>query len=153
MKRIETTPFEVAGHFLGVREIPGTKDHPLILWGLHLCGLTEAHDEEAWCSGFVQIPFHALGLPRTRSARARSWLRIGMEIPIELAEPGFDVAVLKRGIGPQLGPGVIDAPGHVGLFAGLHGDRIMLRGGNQGDAVSDALFPLSSLLRIGRVTA
>ena len=49
---------------------------------------------------------------------------------------GFDVVVLRRGKANQPDPDVIDAPGHVGLFAGREGSKILVLGGNQSDSVN-----------------
>lgn len=171
------TPFEMAQRFVGVKEIAEQgKDHPLIQWGFMLCGFgTETPDSTPWCSAFMQIPFHLLGLPRSRDARARSWLKVGTPIdPWTVDEPqrsaaayrlspaiGYDVVILKRGAGDQPGPDVIEAPGHVGLFAGFEtrggtasqspARYVHVLGGNQGDAVSLATFPWNQILGIRRV--
>ena len=70
---------------------------------------------------------------------------------LDEAVAGFDVAVLKRGTGNQPGPNVIDAPGHVGLFAGREGTSILILGGNQADAVNVSSFPASRLLGLRRL--
>src|SRR5690606_39921274 len=67
-------------------------------------------------TGFRRVLFRSI--PRTNSARARSWLRVGITVPIESATKGWDIVVLKRGQGPQPGPEIINAPGHVGFYAG-----------------------------------
>jgi hypothetical protein len=92
-----------------------------------------------------------LRLPRSKSLQARSWLLVGKSIKLEEAEPGFDVVVLQRGDGTQPGPEVIDAPGHVGLFAGHEGDSLLLLAGNQADAVNISRFPQNHLLGIRRL--
>jgi hypothetical protein len=77
-----------------------------------------------------------LRLPRSKGLRARSWLAVGEPIALEEAESGYDVVVLKRGAGEQPGPEVMDAPGHVGFFAGVEGQDVLLLGGNPGDSVT-----------------
>jgi len=64
---------------------------------------------------------------------------------------GFDVVILKRGEGAQPGPEVVNAPGHVGLFAGREGDSILLLAGNQSDAINVQRFPASEILGIRRL--
>lgn len=151
---IPLTPYHLALRHLGVKEIPGVADHPLIRWWHSLCQMgTETHDEVAWCSAFANgmvWPFE--GLPRSRSARARSWLLVGSPVPIELAEPGFDVCIFKRGPEPQPGPEVIEATGHVAFFRKLLPGAVEVVGGNQGDTVSIAAFPLSHLLDVRRLS-
>jgi hypothetical protein len=46
---------------------------------------------------------------------------------------------------------VQNAPGHVGFFAGTMQGHVIVRGGNQGDRVCDALFPASQILDIRRL--
>jgi len=65
---------------------------------------------------------------------------------------GYDVVILSRGSGPQPDASVLNAPGHVGFFAGWGTDgRIMILGGNQGDTVSIAPFDVSRVLGIRRI--
>jgi len=143
--------FDLAQRFVGeIRERPGATDHPFIVWCLDLCGLPEQHDETPWCSAFLNGCCWILRLPRSKSARARSWLTVGTAVPLIVARIG-DVVILKRGAGEQPGPEVIAAPGHVGLFAGSDGDRISLLAGNQGNAVTVATFPAADVLGVRRI--
>ena len=145
------TPFERAQRFIGLEEIPGLRNHPLISWWLSLCGLPDSADEVPWCSAFVNGVAWDLRLPRSKSAAARSWLAVGTPVERSEAKAGWDVVVLKRGPGHQPGPEVISgAPGHVGFFDGLQDDRRLVRvlGGNQGNRVSLETFPADSILGI-----
>ena len=92
-----------------------------------------------------------LRLPRSKSLRARSWLTVGRPVTIDEAEAGFDVVILKRGKAKQPGPDVIEAPGHVGLFAGREGNFVLVLGGNQSDAVNLKRFPVGRVLGIRRL--
>jgi uncharacterized protein (TIGR02594 family) len=135
-----------------VLEVPGDGDHPLIVWWLSLCGLGfDVHDEVAWCSAFVNGMAWDLRLPRSKSALARSWLAVGASVPLGEAQVGYDVVIIQRGTGSQPGPDVLNAPGHVGLFAGVEDKNILILGGNQGDAVSVARYPKSRLLGVRRL--
>jgi hypothetical protein len=67
------------------------------------------------------------------------------------ATPGFDVVTLKRGGGRQPGPDVIEAPRHVGFYAGTEGERILVLGGNQRNSVSIARYAKSRLLGVRRL--
>lgn len=145
------TLYEHATRYIGIREIAGQADHPLILWWLSLCNITATHDETPWCSAFLNGMAWDLRLPRSKSAAARSWLQVGVPVWLTQATVGSDVVVLNRGEGEQPGPEVIHAPGHVGLFAGLESTNIVLLGGNQGDGVSLATFPTSRILGIRRL--
>ena len=157
------TAFELAKRYLHIEELEGGQDHPLIQWWLMLAGFgADAADEIPWCAAFVNGIAWELDLPHPpkagRPARARSWLLIGRPILPEHAAVGFDIAILKRGIGPQPGPEVIAAPGHVGFYAGRGAgltpgepERIMVLGGNQSDCVSVASYPAALLLGVRRL--
>lgn len=123
---------------LGVREVPGSGDAPRVLEYLAATRLPPSmmEDQTPWCSCFVCWVMERAGIPSTRSAAARSWLRWGVALPgPELGA----VVVLTR---PAGGPG----SGHVGLWLGpsARGPRIL--GGNQGNAVSVQVYPASRVL-------
>ena len=146
------TLYDIAQRFVGMKEIPGQKDSPLILAMLKLDGEWPEHDEVAWCSAALNWWAWLLRLPRSKNLGARSWLRVGKPVLDHEARVGWDVVVLKRGDGQQPGPEVLDAPGHVGLFAGWESsDRVLLLGGNQGDQVCIAGFPRKRILGIRRL--
>jgi uncharacterized protein (TIGR02594 family) len=118
---MRTSAYLIAQRYVGVKEVPGTEDNPVVLAMLKLDGDWPEHDEVPWCSGFANWICWHLRLPRSKSLRARSWLRVGTPIQLDEAKAGFDVVILKRGSGTQPGPDVIDAPGHVGFYAGVEG--------------------------------
>lgn len=145
------TLFDLAQRHIGIKErSEKDKDHPLIQWWLSLCGYGfDAQDEVPWCSAFVNGMAWTLGLPRSRSAAARSWLEVGKPVPLSQATIGFDVVILSRGAPPS---------GHVGLFAGLsqaaaadQPSLVHLLGGNQGNKVSVADFPVERVLGVRRL--
>lgn len=143
------TTFQLASRYIGIREL--TKgEHPLVQWWLSLCGYDlDTPDETPWCSAFVNGIHWELRLPRTKSARARSWLQIGTPVVWGQERLG-DVVVLRRG-DSTAGPDVIDAPGHVGFFAGREDGVVLVLGGNQGNQVSVARFHSNQVLGIRRV--
>lgn len=145
------TAFKLAERYVGMREVAGLHANPAILAMLTLDQPWPADDSVPWCSAFVNHIAWLLRLPRSKSLAARSWLAVGRPISLPEAEAGFDVVVLARGTGDQPGPEVLNAPGHVGLFAGLEGDSVLLLGGNQGDSVSVARFPASRVLGVRRL--
>ncbi len=108
-------------------------------------------DDVPWCSAFANFIAWLLRLPRSKSLAARSWLAVGTPVPIDKAEAGFDIVILQRGTGKQPGPEVLNASGHVGLFAGLDNGKVLILGGNQGDQVSVAAYPVSRVLGIRRL--
>ena len=152
------TAYDLAQRFVGIREVAGPVANAQILAMLRLdAGTAIADDATAWCSAFVNYVAWLLRLPRSKSLAARSWLSVGRIVELELARPGFDVVILKRGGGDQPGPEVLDAVGHVGFFAGLaRGDdgsaTVAVLGGNQGDAVSIARFPSTQVLGVRRLS-
>lgn len=143
--------FELAERFIGIKEIGGQVDNPQIMAMLRLDNSWPQNDEVPWCSGFANYICWLARLPRSKDLRARSWLRIGKGIPLEAASPG-DIIILKRGSGDQPGAEVIDAPGHVGFYAGRFDDFIEVLGGNQSDTVKISRYPKSRLLGVRRLT-
>jgi uncharacterized protein (TIGR02594 family) len=144
--------YDFAQRFVGLHEIAGAKSNGFIQWAHSLCGLPDATDEVAWCSSWLNALAWMLRLPRSKSAAARSWLNVGTPVEIADAEPGFDVVILKRGTGPQPGPEITSgAQGHVGLFAGVDQAFVLVLGGNQGDVVSIARYPIASVLGVRRL--
>lgn len=118
----------VARQYLGTREYPGAASNPIILrfWQLaRLAGIKD--DRVPWCSGFACACMEEVGIRSPRSDGAKSWLTWGA--PLQSPVLGC-VVVLQR-------PGGY----HVGIAVGRDRDgRLLLLGGNQGDAVSIAAF-------------
>lgn len=138
-----TTAYDVAHRFIGLKETPGALNTPAIMAMLRTDANWPQNDETPWCSAFVNFVAKLLGLPRSKSLMARSWLNVGA--PVTVPSVGFDVAVLWRGT-------VDDGKrGHVGFFAGWQESNILLLGGNQGNMVSIAPFPKTRLLEFRRL--
>lgn len=151
MRNMQTSAYDIAQRFVGIKEVPGTASNPQVLTMLRLDEQWPEDDSVPWCSAFVNYIAWVLRLPRSKSLRARSWLTVGEVIQLENAEPGFDVVIFKRGNGVQPGPDVIEAPGHVGFFAGIDGTKILVLGGNQSDSVSISSYPKKDLLGVRRL--
>lgn len=145
------TAFWLAQRYIGMREVPGSKSNPSVLGMLKLDMEWPEDDDVPWCSAFLNWIAWNLRLPRSKSLRARSWLQVGRPIEVAEAVPGWDVVILWRGEKPQPGPDVIEAPGHVGFFAGLEGDSVLLLGGNQGNAVCVAPYSRGRILGVRRL--
>jgi len=141
------TAFDIAQRFVGLKEVGGSVDNPQIMAMLNLDMSWPENDEVPWCSAFANYVCWLLRLPRSKDLRARSWLTVGKGIHLDQADPG-DIVILKRGKGDQPGPEVIDAPGHVGFYAGRFGDYIEVLGGNQSDTVKVSRYPVSNLLGV-----
>lgn len=142
--------FDLAQRFTGIKEVGGSVDNPQILAMLKLDNDWPEGDEVPWCSAFVNYITWLMRLPRSKNLRARSWLTVGYGISLDDAVRG-DIIILKRGKGIQPGPEVIEAPGHVGFYAGRSGDLIEVLGGNQSDTVKVSRYPSKRLLGVRRL--
>ena len=142
--------FDLAQRFTSIEEVGGNVDNPQIMAMLKLDARWPSNDEVPWCSAFANYICWLARLPRSKDLRARSWLNIGRGIPLDQAEAG-DIVVIKRGKGEQPGPEVIDAPGHVGFYAGMFSGFIEILGGNQGDTVKVSRYPRDRLLGVRRL--
>jgi len=140
--------FDLAERFLAIKEVGGAVDNPQIMSMLKLDNSWPQNDEVPWCSAFVNYIAWLSRAPRSKDLRARSWLEVGRGIELDCAEPG-DIIVLKRGTDD--GPEVIDAPGHVGFYAGVFGSLIEVLGGNQSDTVKVSRYPRDRLLAVRRL--
>lgn len=123
---------EIARTDIGIAEIAGPKANPRIMQYYRAAGANWAKDDAVpWCGAAMAAWVSIAGFPvPAESARARAWLDWG--VPMEQPKPGA-ITVLKRGAD--------EAAGHVCLFLEDRGDRILVLGGNQGDAVSITSFP------------
>jgi uncharacterized protein (TIGR02594 family) len=154
---LNCTAFSIGQRFVGLTEVSGPASNPLILAMLRLDVATVAGDDVPWCSAWLNWIAWLLRLPRSKSLAARSWLNVGEPIELHEATVGNDVVILKRGTGDQPGPEVLNAPGHVGLFAGAEFDdrgiahEVLLLAGNQGNQVSIAHWPASLILGLRRL--
>ncbi len=150
---MEISAFSLAQRFIGTKEMNGTMDNPQLMAMLTLDMDWPQDDEVPWCSAFVNYICHLLRLPRSKSLLARSWLEVGFGIDFLDASPFFDVVILKRGTGIQPGPEIVNAPGHVGFYAGVSVDGALVEmlGGNQGDQVKISRYPVERILGVRRL--
>lgn len=147
------TLFELAQRFIGVKEF-ATGDNPQVMAFLKLDDAWPGNEEVPWCSAFVNYVCWLLRLPRSKSLAARSWLTVGQSVSLSEARVGFDIVVLKRGAEPQPGAEVVNAPGHVGIYAGVSSrdaGYIDVLGGNQADRVCVLPFKVSQVLSVRRL--
>ena len=128
---------------LGVRELPGAAHSDRVLEYLDVCrkdvggnlgNWGAGRDETPWCSAFVNWCLLRSGIEGTRNAAARSWLKWGRHETV--MQPGC-IVVLSR-----------DGGGHVGFYVASDGERVTLLGGNQGDRVSVASYPLDRVVGV-----
>jgi len=131
----------------GVAEMPGGDHNERILQYHATTSLKATEDETPWCSSFVNWCVEHSGYTGTSSARARSWLFWGRDIPTP--REGC-IVVMQRGAGAQPGPSVLEAPGHVGIFVGYSVEPgrggLILLGGNQGNRVSLRSYSVGRVL-------
>lgn len=102
-------------------------------------GISIDPDKVAWCAAFVNAVLSGQGIKGTGSLSARSFLGYGTAT--DRPTQG-DIVVLKRGDNAS--------QGHVGFYAGERGGRVMVTGGNQGDAVGTQSFARSDVLGFRR---
>jgi uncharacterized protein (TIGR02594 family) len=130
--------FKIAQHELGVTEVPGPGDNPRIVEYLKSTTLgspDNRNDETPWCSAFANWCMEQAGIKGTNSAWARSWLNWGREPTDEEWGEGI-IVILERGANS----------GHVGFLDDWDDNRVRLLGGNQGDKVGYAWFPMDRVL-------
>jgi uncharacterized protein (TIGR02594 family) len=131
----------------GVKERAVDKDNPRILEYLETVTPPTSvlfRDSTPWCSAFVNWVLRQAfpGRYNGQRARARAWLKYGLAVPIEAARFG-DIVIVERGI-----PGV---GGHVAFFMRYHGNKVVLFGGNQRNAVCEAEYPRRKIMAVRRV--
>lgn len=118
----------VARTYLGTAEIPGPQHSAVIGAWLHRLKAWWRDDEAPWCGVFTAAVMQECGLSYPKAwYRARAWLEWGQEVK----PPAIGcIAVFERGGG-----------GHVGFVVGKDDiGRLLILGGNQGNAVSIAPF-------------
>ena len=138
-------PYGVARNHLGVREIPGAKNNPLIVrWHRRLANWIN-DDETAWCSSFANYCAAEAGYESSGKLDARSWLHVGQPVNLADARPG-DVVVLWRG-NPNSWTGHVAFLEHYNAKRGL----LYLLGGNQNNEVNITAYDPGKLLGIRRL--
>ncbi len=136
---------QIAAEHLGVTEVAGDEDNPVVVKFAQEAGFKEITDDETpWCSIFVNWCCKEAELQRTHKANARSWLYIGL--PIDNPAPG-DIVIFWRDH-PQ------SWKGHVGIFMGYSKDmsQVFTLGGNQRNSVSIQGYDANKVLGFRRLT-
>ena len=117
--------------YIGTREIPGVQHEPrILLWWKAIKRGGIKTDEVPWCAAFVGAMLESVGVTSSRFESAKSYLQWG----VRLAAPTLGcIVVFDRAGG-----------GHVGFVVGKDDrGRLMVLGGNQGNAVTIAPFDMS----------
>ena len=134
---------EAAGGYLGIEEWPGARHSPDVLAFFRKAGHGQLRDDETpWCAAFVGAVLAECGLTPSGSLAARSYENWGRNVERHDAEPG-DVVVLWRG-------SPANWQGHVGFLVRFESDRVVLRGGNQGNKATDQSYPASRIVAMPR---
>lgn len=132
--------YEIAKSEVGVAEVGGkSRNNARILEYHQSTSLSKnlaRYDETPWCSSFANWCMQNAGIKGTRSAMARSWLKWGKAL--DEPENGCIVVFARPKAGPK--------SGHVGFYAGKHGDRIRVLGGNQSNSVKISSYSRDQLL-------
>lgn len=131
---MEPVYLSIARRDIGLREIKGPKHSSRISNWLLRLGAWWRDDETPWCGVAVAGWLNEAGLPYPKTFyRALSWRDYGVPCGIELGA----IAVLQRAGG-----------GHVGIVTGVNLTRTYIRllGGNQGDRVCEAWFPVDRVV-------
>jgi len=134
--------FVLAQAELGVAETEGPKHTARVLEYFRLAGHPEISDDEtAWCAAFACAMLELADVRSPRTLRARDFLDWG--VAVTQARQG-DVVVFRRGTNPK--------QGHVGFFDrwSPDGRKILVRGGNQSNAVRDQWYSVDDLLGFRR---
>jgi uncharacterized protein (TIGR02594 family) len=117
-----------------ITEIRGAEHNPAIvkMWeDIKLGGIKD--DDTPWCAAFVGSKLEGCGIRSTRSGMARSYSK--SKLFFRLNEPVLGAIVTFYRNGRSSGQG------HVGFVEGIAKDgSVMVRGGNQGDAVNVRRF-------------
>lgn len=136
--------FRVASSYLGVRELADAQSNPQIDKWIRSINPDLATDSTAWCSAFVNGVAEEAGFKGSGKLNAKSWLKVGDEVPAAQAQQG-DVVVLWR-------DNKSSWKGHVGFFHGYDKKgNIRVLGGNQGNQVSIKTYPSNRLLGFRRL--
>lgn len=123
-----------ARRYIGVAEIPGKEENPTIVNWLLKLKAAWGTEEVPWCGTFCGVCMSEAGIPLPKHwYRARDWLNWGVKI--DAPTIGCVVVYERKG------------GGHVGFVVGKDQQgNLMTLGGNQGDKVSIAPFPMHRVL-------
>jgi uncharacterized protein (TIGR02594 family) len=130
--------FDIAGSYLGTKEVVGKGSNPVIMgWAAKFGGWIASYftdDDIPWCALFVNAVLKQSGIKGTGSLAARSFEAWG----IKLTKPALGAILV---FGRKGG-------GHVGFYVAENATAFLVRGGNQGNAVTDTWIDKSRLLAI-----
>lgn len=125
---------------LGLKETPGAPSTKRILEMYRLAGHPYVKDDGvAWCSAAANAWMAEAGHKGTGSLAARSWLKWGKKLDHDKPLPRGAVVIFTRGNSTW--------QGHVAFVVEDKGERLIkVLGGNQSDAVTEAMYRRGALL-------
>ncbi|NQU54063.1 MAG: hypothetical protein HQ522_16160 [Bacteroidetes bacterium] len=133
---------------IGLKELPGNVDNPIILEMYKELGHGWVkHDEVAWCAalfGSMLKKFNYKIPVLEKRLAARGYLTVNRPLmaPVEIPEIGIDYVVFKRDNNSY--------SGHVAWFISFDGEFVKVLGGNQSNKISIASFHKSEVLNYMR---
>ncbi len=133
---INSTIFNKAVKFLGVKEIAGENNNKAIVEMFTELGFDNFADEVPWCAAYVGYVLKECRFDYLTSLRARDYYRYGT--PTNKPTVG-SLAVFWR-------ENYLGTKGHVGFFLHSDGTHIWVLGGNQSNQVSITTYPIARLL-------
>ena len=130
--------FLVAMSQYGIAEWTGIEHNPEVMKYFHDIGHERVKDDEtAWCAAFMNWCAKVSGYIGTGQLTAKSFLKVGTEVLIGPTQG--DVVILHNG-------DIESWQGHVGLFVYKDDHFVWVLGGNQGNQINIARYPLSRVL-------
>lgn len=144
IKVVDKTPWMkiVESEVDKVKEIPGTKDHPVIIEALKLAGISKSmlHDETAWCAAYAKRIWFKAGIKLERLSKFKAWARDYMAFGVASNFKYGCLCVFER-----------NSPGgdsHVTFGVYEDTDFYWCIGGNQGNQVKLSKYPKRDILAI-----
>ena len=130
--------FRLATQYIGLQEIKGEENNPIIMQMFKDIGHSWVKDDEmSWCSTFINWIAFQVGCEMSGALDARSWLGVGK---ITYNPKHGDVVVFWR-------ESIDSWKGHVGLFAGYDKFKnILVLGGNQNNEGNVSTYLSSRVL-------
>lgn len=126
-----------------VAEIPGPKNHPVIVAAHKAAGLAEKYwtDLVSWCASYGKYVFIRAGVKLERLKDLNAWARNGLKFGVVLSKFRYGcVVILERN-----GPGG-DSHFTFGVKLSADGKQILCVGGNQGNSVKESWYPVKDVL-------
>lgn len=107
----------MAQRFIDVEEVVGPSHSAQVLAMLQRVDKSVTADETAWCSAFVGYVAWLLGLPRSDSLSARSWLRVGEAVdPKDAREGGGNLSLQWSQNVPHASNVTLNAGSYLAIF-------------------------------------